>query len=60
MYQGSQASDLASSNQWAVPPMLATYGENKSGEISSLHGSSSMVHGPNSLSCTDALTASCR
>ncbi|XP_056170193.1 chromatin modification-related protein EAF1 B-like isoform X3 [Syzygium oleosum] len=60
VYQGSQASNLASSNQWAVPPMLATYGENKSGEISSLHGSSSMVLGPNSLSCTDALTASCR
>ncbi|XP_048137767.1 chromatin modification-related protein EAF1 B-like isoform X3 [Rhodamnia argentea] len=60
VYQGSQASNLSLLNQCAVPPMLATSGENTSGEISSLHGSSSMVLGPNFLSSTDALTTSCR
>ncbi|KAF8031584.1 hypothetical protein BT93_D0719 [Corymbia citriodora subsp. variegata] len=55
VYQGSQASNLALSNQCAVPPTLST-----SGEISSLHGSSSMVFGPNFLSSSDALTTSCR
>lgn len=55
VYQGSQACNLASSNQCAVPPMLAT-----SGEISLLHGSSTVVLGPNVLSSTDALTTSCR